>query len=127
MGRTKKRDMSYFKYQAPIYHREYVEAKESKGKPILRDTEVEPSGYWVDKYHITYHALQRYIERFLGLKDVKVEDLSHKEKTKLLRDLTALLPNNFHKTALAMKIKLSNGCKAVINDKGIVVTVMREK
>lgn len=125
MGRSTRRDKSYYKYKAPEYHIKYVKAGKSKGQPILRTTDKEASGYWVDTYHITYHALQRYLERFLGVTDVQVKDLSHQEKTRLHKELTELLPQNFHKTAMSMKISLSNGCKAVINDNGIVVTVMK--
>jgi len=126
MGRTTRCDKNYYKYKAPEYHKTYVKAKKSIGQPILREPEKKASGYWVDTYHITYHALQRYVERFLELDNVDVKDLTHKEKVKLIKDLTALLPKDFHKTTIPMKFVLSNGCKAVINDKGVVVTVMKK-
>ena len=125
MGRSTRRDKDYYKYKAPEYHKHYVKASKSKGQPILRNTDVEASGYWVDTYHITYHALQRYLERFLHVTNVEVKDLPHKEKVRLLKELTSLLPEKFYLTTVPMKILLANGCKAVINDKGIVVTVMQ--
>ena len=126
MGRSTRRDKSYYKYKAPEYNTKYVKAGKSKGQPILRTTDKEASGYWVDTFHITYHALQRYLERFLNVTDVEIKDLSHQEKTRLHKELTELLPHEFYKTTVSMKISLANGCKAVINDKGIVVTVMRK-
>jgi len=125
MGRSSRRNKDYYKYKAAIYHTEYVEAGKSKGQPILRATNKDASGYWVDTYHITYHALQRYLERFLGVTDVQLKDLSYKEKTRLHKELTALLPHEFYKTDISMKVSLENECKAVINNRGLVVTVMK--
>jgi len=124
MGRSTRRDKSYYKYKAPKYHRQYVPAKKSKGQPILRDTDIEANGYWVDTYHITYHALQRYLERFLNVTDKEVKDFSYNEKVKLLKELTSLLPEKFYLTTIPMKISLENGYKAVINEKGNVITIM---
>ena len=124
MANHRKKRRNYFKYKAPEYHREHVESQPSRGKPILRDTEVAASGYGVEKYGITAHALQRYVERFKGIDDVDVTKLSHKDKVALHLELTNYLPEGFKNTNIPMKINLGNGYKAVINNKGVVVTVM---
>ena len=124
MANHNKKRRSYFKYKAPDYHKEHVKPQPAKVKPILRDTEVAASGYWVEKYGITSHALQRYVERFKGINNVDVTKLNHKEKVALHLELLAYLPEGFRNTNIPMKINLDNNYKAVINNKGIVITVM---
>ena len=124
MGKTIRKNKSYYKYKAPIYHKEYVESSKSKSQPINRHKNYD--SYWGEKFNVTHHALERYVERFLDL-DICVAELTHKEKVKLTEELIQMLPSNFKEVNVPMKYVLSNGCKAVVNEHGIVVTIMKNK
>ncbi len=118
---------TYFKYKAPIYHKQYVPLTSTNKLKIRSDGSNNTSSIYETKYGVTVHAMRRYLERFEGRDRVKLAHISKVEKVAICKSIVALLPTNFRKCTVKVKVKFGEGHKAVISSEGVVVTIINKE
>ncbi len=118
---------TYFKYKAPIYHKQYMPVTSTNRVKVRSDGSNNISSIYEIEYGVTLHAMRRYLERFEGRERVKLSHLSKVEKVEICKKIVALLPTNFRECTVKVKIKFGEGHKAVISNEGVVVTIINEE
>lgn len=118
---------TYFKYKAPIYHKQFVPIT-STNKPRVRSNHLgNITSIYEKKYGITLHAIKRYLERFEGRENVKLSSISKSEKKAICKRIADLLPTNFRKCTVKVVLKFGEGHKAVISGEGVVITIINKE
>jgi len=83
-----------------------------------------PTYYLVEKYHVTQHAIEQFIKR-ITYKDTPFNEMSHKKREFLWRNIYNKMPKGFENTDISMRVQ-TEMFTAVIKD-GVVVTIYGEE